>query len=53
MKRIRRITALLLCAVCMMSLPACGKKGMTYTEEELPYGATTRHNQSAYPVPIP
>ena len=52
MKRIRRITALLLCAVCMMSLPACGKKGMTYTEEELPYGATMRQNKTAYPVPI-
>ncbi|MBR3629483.1 MAG: hypothetical protein IKN55_03315 [Oscillospiraceae bacterium] len=52
MKLIRKITALLLCAVCLTSVPACGKKGMTYEEEELPYGATMRQNKTSYPVPI-
>ena len=52
MKLIRTITALLLCAACLTSFSACGKKGMNYTEEELPYGATMRQNKTSYPVPI-
>ncbi|MBP0973359.1 MAG: hypothetical protein J5851_05565 [Oscillospiraceae bacterium] len=48
-----RIAALLTAVICMISLSACGKKhGMTYTEEELPYGATMRQNKTSYPVPI-
>ena len=48
-----RIAAFLTAAICMISLSACGQKhGMTYTEEELPYGGTMRQNKTSYAVPI-
>ena len=52
MKLIRKVTALLLCAAGLAGFSACGKKGMTYEEEELPYGSTMRQNKTSYPVPI-
>ncbi|MCR4644282.1 MAG: hypothetical protein K5695_02600 [Oscillospiraceae bacterium] len=48
-----RIAALLTAAICLLSLSACSKRhGMTYTEEELPYGGTMRQNKTSYAVPI-